>query len=145
MFIHSHKKAAVMILLFNLISLLFIACSETRQFDIALFLKDYGLDIHPARIISSERIDYNRKKFAVGEFYMPVEKWNIVVSELKEKYCLINHFQGGDVIDGRNRKLLNIPSAEYDIYPFQIYSSNAYFYFKKHDGNMYVKCLIEFN
>lgn len=145
MFIHLYKKKSIIIFLLNLISLLFTACNETRQFNITLFFEDYGLDIHSARLIRSEMINYNRKKIAVGEFYIPVEKWDVVVAKLKKEYCLINHFQKEDIIDDRNRNLLNITSEGYDIYPYQIYSSNVYFYVKQHDANMYIKCVIDFN
>ena len=54
MFIHLYKKKSIIIFLLNLISVLFTACNETRQFNIALFFEDYGLDIHSAYRETSE-------------------------------------------------------------------------------------------
>ena len=142
---NSYKKVAIVIFLFFSISLLFTACNKTRQFDIALFFKEYGLNLQSAQIIKSERVRCDGSVFAVGEFYISVEKWNILILELKEKYCLIDHFQKGDAIDGRNKKILNITSGLYEIYPFQIYSANVYFYVENQGDCMYIRCLIDFN
>lgn len=142
---YSYKKLAIVIFLFSSISLLFTACGKQRQFDIALFFRDYGLSIQSAKIIKSERVRFDGVVFAVGEFYIPVEKWNVLILELKEKYCLIDHFQKRDAIDGRNKKILNITSGLYEIYPFQIYSANVYFYVENQGDCMYIRCLIDFN
>ena len=144
MLIHSYTKNAIVILLFLSIYL-FTACGKTRQFDIALFFKDYGLNLQSAQIIKSERVRFDGAVFAVGVFYISVEKWNVLILELKEKYCLIDHFQKGDAMDRRNKKILDISSDLYEIYPFQIYSADVFFYVENKGSRMEIKCLIDFN
>jgi len=147
MYVSRYEKNSVAILLLCVTVCLMSAnfgCDKKTKFDIISFFEDYGLNVQYSELVKSEVISYNGKKLGVGVFRMQTDKWDDLLSTLKDKYKLIDHFQKNDMIDHRNKNILCVFLEEYSVYPFQIYSTNVYFYIKHEDGFVLIKCLIDF-
>ena len=117
---------------------------KTEKFSIVSFFEDYGMTFRGTEIVISDIVKYRGKRFARGEFSMTKDQWNKFLAELKTTHRFINHFQLNDSIDARNRKILCIAADPCDVYPFQVYSTNTYFYVMGKKENILIKCLIEF-
>ncbi len=119
--------------------------NSSTGFDILSYFKDYGIHPNINKIYDSHILKNKKRTYAVGCFRTSSSDCHKLLGQIDNKYSLINNFKLECSIDRENKKILSVTTPPYSVLPYQIYSTNIYFYFfVGADNYARVKYLIDF-
>jgi len=151
------NKFIPIFLIVSLLPIYFSGCkkeSESNDFDLYHFFKDYGIELYGSNIFCSKTAIYKNRHYAISAFEISNSQWNKFEKQIFQSPSvrLKNDISIGDSIDSRNRKIFGtakIIFAKADFYksiPLEFWNFNVFFYiFKKNQNILQIQCLIEFN